>query len=171
MLKGTDVAVLLKLQAMANPGWSYQQVATEMGISPATVHESVNRLAVARLYDPHRKEPIRTALAEFLIHGFKYVFPAIRGSLTRGMPTGFAAPNLLAHGLPEPATPPVWIGYKGEVRGYSLMPLYKSLPMAAQKDQEFYRLVALTDALRDGNTREQQLAAKLLREELGVDAN
>ena len=36
----------------------------------------------------------RSALLEFLLHGIRYAFPAEKGSLTRGVPTGYAAPPL-----------------------------------------------------------------------------
>ena len=46
--------------------------------------------------------------------------------------------------------PPVWPDPDGEVKGIAFMPLYKSAPMAARIDEQFYELLALTDAVRSG---------------------
>ena len=106
--------------------------------------------------------PIVHAVEEFLIYGLKYVFPAQRGEVTRGIPTAHAAPPLNRHFAPGADLPPVWPDPEGEVRGTSLDPLHKMVPAAVRKDPALYELLALVEALRDGRARERQLAEREL---------
>jgi len=94
------------------------------------------------------------------VHGVKYAYPPERGSLTRGIPTGYAAAPLksLINQSDEP--PPVWPDPEGRVRGYALAPLYRSVPKAVGRDSRLYELLALVDAVRDGRARERELAVK-----------
>lgn len=78
------------------------------------------------------------------------------------MPTSYAAPVLKKHFAPSDSLPPVWPDPKGTVRGESLNPLYKAAVTAAANDPEMYSALALIDAIRGGNARERELAAKLL---------
>ena len=61
---------------------------------------------------------------------------------------------------------PVWPHPKGSIRGQALLPLYEKLPLAAIEDQPLYELLAVFDALRAGQARERELAAKVLEERL-----
>jgi hypothetical protein len=63
--------------------------------------------------------------------------------------------------------PPVWPHAQGKVRGYGLKPLYKSVPLAAERDPELYELLALVDAIRDGRARERALATREIEARLG----
>ena len=112
--------------------------------------------------------PVRDALIEFLLHGVKYAYPPEYGALTRGVPTGYAAPplNKVISGSSDP--PPVWPYAEGNVRGTAFSPLYPSVPAAALQDPRLYELLALVDAIRAGRARERNLAAKEL--ELRLDA-
>jgi len=101
-------------------------------------------------------------LLEFLVHGVKYAFPPKRGALTRGMPTGYAAPPLNKVIVDSSELPPVWPFAEGTVRGEAFEPLYPSVPQAAARDARLYELLALVDAIRDGRARERNLAAKEL---------
>jgi hypothetical protein len=169
ILKPQDVVVLLKLVALEGKQWTYQRLAVDLSISQSEVHKCVQRAVAARLMsDPSiaTGRPIVAALLEFLEHGIKYAFPLKRGPLTRGMPTGYAAPplNKLIVGGNEP--PPVWPFAEGAVRGEELEPLYPSAPIAAQRDPRLYELLALVDAIRDGRARERSIAVKELRSRL-----
>jgi hypothetical protein len=62
--------------------------------------------------------------------------------------------------------PPVWPDPAGRARGQTLMPLYPKLPAAAREDARLYELLALVDALRIGQARERNVAARLLEERL-----
>ena len=52
------------------------------------------------------------------------------------------------------------------MRGIALAPLYKSVPEAAKLDSLLYERLALIDAIRDGRTREHNLAEKELKNSL-----
>lgn len=105
----------------------------------------------------------RSALLEFLLHGIRYVFPAEKGALTRGVPTGYAASPLKEFIATDGEPIPVWPHAEGPVRGYSFSPLHKNVPQAALRDARLYELLALVDALRDGRARERDLAGRELK--------
>ena len=169
ILKPQDIVVLLKLIAIGPEPWTFQRLAVELSISQSEVHAGVRRAVAARLMSDATTasgRPVRDALLEFLVHGVKYAFPPERGALTRGVPTGYAAPplNKLIVGSSDP--PPVWPYAEGSVRGLAFAPLYPSVPAAALKDARLYELLALVDAIRDGRARERTLAAKELESRL-----
>ncbi len=89
-----------------------------------------------------------------------------RGALTRGIPTGYAAPPLISLIVPANEPPPVWPSPEGTVRGYEFSPLYKSVTKAMVKDAILFELLALVDAIRDGRARERDLAIKELAKRL-----
>jgi hypothetical protein len=117
--------------------------------------------------DSQRGRPLKKSLAEFLIHGVKYAFPPDHGGLTRGVPTGYAAPPLKDMISQPNEPPPVWPDPDGDTRGYEFSPLYKSVPRAASKDKILYELLAIVDAIRDGRAREREIAIKELKTRLG----
>ncbi|HEY8249629.1 MAG TPA: hypothetical protein VIG70_03420 [Burkholderiales bacterium] len=169
ILKPQDVVVLLKLVALGEAGWTYQSLASELSLSPSEAHAGVRRAVAARLMTDAKSatgRPIRAALKEFLLHGVKYAFPPERGELTRGVPTGYAAPPLNKEIAQGNDPPPVWPHAEGKVRGYALKPLYKSVPLAAGRDPALYELLALVDAIRDGRARERALAAREIEQRL-----
>lgn len=163
ILKPQDVVILLKLAALGSQPWNYQRLAVELWISQSEVHAGVRRAVAARLMSDATTasgRPIYPALREFLIHGVRYAYPPERGELTRGMPTGYAAPPLNKVIVQPNEPPPVWPYAEGTVRGYSFAPLFLTVPMAAQRDPKLYELLALVDAMRDGRARERNLAVK-----------
>jgi len=171
-LKPQDVYVVLKLVA-AGARRPYSHLAVELVMSPSEVHASVKRAqASGLLHGPSLHDrPNIAALEEFLVHGLKYVFPAERGEMTRGVPTSYGASPLRGMILPGDEPIPVWPYPEGTQRGVSLAPLYKTAPAAALRDESFYELLALTDALRDGRVRERKIAvAELHRLLLGANA-
>ena len=105
-------------------------------------------------------------MLEFLIHGIRYAFPAEKGSLTRGVPTGYAGPPLNETIVASADPPPVWPHAEGPVRGYSFTPLHKNVPLAALDDVRLYELLTLVDAIRDGRVRERELAGRELTKRL-----
>ena len=166
VLKPQDIVILLKLVTLGNRPWSYSALALELGMSPSEVHSGIRRAAAARLFDIQRNVPVIRSLQEFLVHGVKYAYSPDRGQLTRGIPTCYAAPPLNGFIVQSDEPPPVWPDPDGTVRGYEFTPLYRSVPKAAVRDQAFYELLALVDAIRDGRARERELAVKLLTERL-----
>ncbi len=164
MLRPVDIPVLLKLTLPGSSEMSFQQLASHLHLSSSEVHVSFKRGRLSGLFAQDEPKRVnRSALLEFLEHGLRYAFPAERGDLTRGVPTAYAAEPL--KGLLQQGTdpPPVWPAVSGKVRGYSFAPLYKHALAAALEDASFYELLTLTDALRDGRTRERTLARQELR--------
>ena len=112
--------------------------------------------------------PDTRALEEFLVNGLKYAFAASRGDLTLGIPTAHAAPPLNRLLDSRDGPPLVWPYASGTVRGHELSPLYKSVPVAAQRDARLYELLALADGIRAGNAHEREIAVRELRARLGA---
>jgi hypothetical protein len=168
VLKPQDLLVLLKLVTLGRARWSYNGLATELGMSPSEVHAAVKRAVAARLAVPRGDmvTPAISALTEFLTHGAQYAFVPERGELTRGMPTAHAALPLRNELAPSSDLPPVWPDPEGEVRGLAFSPLYKAVPIAARKDPKLYELLALVDAVRGGRARERTMALRLLEKRL-----
>lgn len=168
MLKPQDVYVALKIVAANSRRAPYAQLSLDLGMSASEVHASIKRCQSARLLQGPELDnrPNLVALEEFLVHGLKYAFPAERGQFTRGMPTSYAAPPLrdvIAQGN-DPI--PVWPLPDGKARGVALEPLYKTAPHASQRDSVLYEYLALTDALRDGRSRERKYAEQELHRRL-----
>jgi hypothetical protein len=162
-LKPQDVVILLKLIAQGRPS-SYSDLASQLSMSASEVHAGMIRATEAGLLDPGSKMPIRAALQEFLLHGVRYAYPPKRGSMSRGIPTSYAAPPLSEH-FSQSANdpPPVWPDPEGTEKGYALFPLYPSVPKAARQDKMLYELLALVDAIREGRVRERALASDQLK--------
>lgn len=166
LLKPQDVFILLKLASLGETEWTYSGLAHELGMSASEVHKGVKRAVAARLMDASRQRPILGALEEFLVHGVRYAFPPDRGSLTRGLATGYAGPPLRDLITQPDSPPPVWPDPEGDAQGFSFSPLYRTVPDAARRDARLYELLALTDAIRDGGAREREVAARELRARL-----
>lgn len=165
MLKGQDIVVLLK--TIGSEPLPVRSLAAEIGFDPAGTHRALRRLADVGLYSPERGRAVLANVEEYLIHGIKYMFPAKRGRLVRGMPTSWAAEPLSSALAPPSEPPPVWPFPKGSLRGVALEPLHRIVPNAAQADPVLWRRLALTDALRSNEgPRLSNLAADLLRKDL-----
>jgi hypothetical protein len=167
MLRPVDVVVMLRLALESGRRPLYSKLALELGLYPSEVYTSLRRCAASHFLHGEGKAATlnRTALLEFLHHGVRYAFPAQKGSLTRGVPTAFAAPPLNATIVHDDVIP-VWPYPLGQSRGYQLTPLHKNVPEAALKSPALYELLALVDSIRDGKVRERQLAAAALKERL-----
>jgi len=173
ILKPQDVVILLKLVAIGPESWTFQRLAVELSMSQSEAHAGVKRAVAARLMSEAasaRGRPVMPALAEFVVHGVRYAYPPKRGELTRGMPTGYAAPPLVNMIVQPQEPPPVWPSAEGAVRGYTFEPLYPSVPAAAARDARLYELLALVDAIRDGRARERSLAVKEIEKRLVTPA-
>ena len=165
-LQSHDIVALFKLVLLGDRRWTYEALANELLVSPSGLHKSVQRLVKARLVMRSSHTPIRRAVEEFTIHGLKYVFPPERGSLTRGVPTGYAAPPLNQEIIQPNEHPPVWPYVHGTIRGYGFTPLHPDVPAIAVQDREMYELLALVDAIRGGRAREVRIAVDEIRNRL-----
>jgi len=161
-LRPSDVAIALQLARM--PGTYYKELARSLRLGVAEVHRGVRRLELARLAETGERRVNRQALLEFLVHGVRYVFPAVLGPEAHGVPTAAAAPAL-AEKLPGGPLA-VWRASDGQTRAATLVPLYPGAPLAALEDQHLYRALALVDVLRLGELKERRVAQGLLDEVL-----
>ena len=157
-----DVLALIKLVSYGGKRPPIAEMAADLGLSPSQVHASLKRLERSRLVASPAHQPLLRAVEEFLVHGVKYAFPALRGEATRGTPTAYAAAPLNAQIAASSDLPPVWPDADGAVRGLTFEPLHRAAPAAARKDPALYELLALVDALRDGRVRERQIAEREL---------
>lgn len=165
MLKGQDIVLLLALVGGGRDA-SVRALAERVGYDVGGTHRALQRLREAGLYVPDGRRVPTAAAEEFLLHGLKYVFPAKRGSETRGVPTAWAARPLSGRLAATADLPPVWPHPAGETRGIALEPLHPIVPEAALSDPALWERLALVDALRAGDARSRGLAEGLLVERM-----
>ena len=170
-LKPQDLVVLYKQVAQAGRSWTYASLGEALQMSASQVHRSVKRCTASGLALEKGRgewEAVRTALHEFAVHGVRYAFPAALGPVRRGIPTAFGAPPLSVDIASAPGEAPVWPSSEGTAKGPGVAPLSANAPHAALADPGLYELLALQDALRIGRARERALAAKHLKQRLGL---
>ncbi len=163
-MRPQDVAVLLKIVALGAEPWLARDLASALRLSPAEVSNSLKRSALAGLLDATRRKVAKRNLLDFLESGLPYVFPARPGGSVRGVPTAHSAAPLAAKFLSD--EPYVWPSAKGSAKGQAIQPLYPGAVEASLADAALYQLLALTDALRVGRTRERGEAVKELAKRL-----
>lgn len=142
----------------------------ETGISKSQINLALHRCYDVGLAKQDRRSGVpRTnmaALFDFIVYGLKYVFPVKPGALTRGIATAFAAPVLKGRLRTAGEFVMVWPDARGNTKGQSLEPLFKSATFAIRRDPEMYALLALVDAIRVGQPREAKLAGEILGKRL-----
>jgi hypothetical protein len=168
IMLGQDIAILLKLSLQTERRVLSTQLAAEIFLSPSEVSKALHRCKQSGLlyWTDDEKRVNRSALEEFIVHGMRYVFPPVKGPLTRGVPTGAAVEPLKSCFPSDTEPPPVWPYATGTVRGFAFSPLYKKAPQAALLDSKLYELLALCDSIRGGRIRERTLAVEKLKEAL-----
>lgn len=168
LLKPQDLLVTLKLLSLGDEPWRYTSLAESLDMGQGEVHSAVKRALRAALLvaEDSRAVPMRRNLLEFVSYGVRYVFVPDRGPIVRGIPTAWAAPPLAREMSTEEWTVPVWPFPEGQVRGESFSPLYRSVPIAASKDERLYELLALIDAIRGGRSRERKMALEIFARKL-----
>lgn len=180
-MKSQDIVILLKLASLeyqagrasvgehenADP-FALRSLEGALGISKTEISASIQRSIAAALAIKSNGRPKvnRRNLTEFVQHGLKYVFPGKPGPPQRGVATSFAAPMLEGQLVSSGADIYVWPHADGIRRGISIIPLFKSVPDAALKDERFYEFLALVDAIRLGNQREEKLAQNKFEERM-----
>jgi DNA-binding Lrp family transcriptional regulator len=173
ILKPQDILVVLKLVAYGGREAPFAQLGQELGMSASETHAAFHRACRAGLIQAEDGRPVKRAVAEFLLHGLKYLLPVRPGKRTRGIPTGFAAPPLSRHfaGAVADQDVPVWPDPEGEQAGLEIIPICRSAPGAALRDPVLYEWLVLADAVRGvGRARERELAESMIRERLGYHA-
>jgi len=164
-MRPQDVVILLKIASTKTNYWMAKDIAGDLHISNSEVSESLNRSKMAGLLDSSKKKLMNQAFLEFIEHGLKYVFPAIPGSIVRGMPTAHSASPL--DKLVRSSEGFVWPDASGIFRGQSIEPLHPGVVEAAKKDNALYELLALADAIRIGKSREKKLTMDEIRKRIG----
>lgn len=159
-----DIVILLKISSKGNKEWKMKDLALELSISPSEVSESINRSVYAGLISGDKKRLIKTAILEFLEHGFKYVYPQQLGAMVRGLPTAYSAYPISEE--IQNSEKVVWPYADGNVRGQAIEPLHPNVPKACLQDKIMYELLSLTEALRIGRAREKQIAIDELKRRL-----
>lgn len=162
--------VYLNPQEAGPRPWTYQSVGKALGLSASQVHGSLRRLLASGLLvgEDLKAKPNRKALADFIVHGARYSFPAAAGSVKRGVPTGrwsqaFQAEDLVDEGFTQPQ---VWPHPLGTVKGISVTPLCDAAIIASQEHPALGRALVTFDVLRLGNVREVRVAEHFFRESL-----
>ena len=115
--------------------------------------------------DESKKTIYRLALKEFLLYGLKYVFPVELGPVVRGIPTAHSAPPISGK-IVAGNEVFVWEYNKGDSRGQSIVPLYKTVPEIVNSDNELYELLVIIDTIRVGRAREISIAIEELNKRL-----
>lgn len=159
-----DVVILLKIIAKGSQKWFMKDIAYELGISSSEVSESIHRSVIAGLISGDKININKLALLDFLQSGIRYVYPQRPGALVRGMKTAHSASPL--DNIIVSEEPYVWAFVEGNTRGQSIEPLHPKIPEACIKDDKFYELIALVDAIRVGRVREQKIAIEILKRKI-----
>ncbi len=173
-LKPQDILVVLKLVVQGKRCDTFAEMGRALGMSASETNAAFHRARKAGLINPMDDLPVKSAVAEFLLHGLKYVLPVQPGRRTRGIPTGYAAPPLVnSFGVSEgDPDVPVWPDPDGIVAGLEIHPICRSAPLAAKQDRDLYEWLVLVDTLRGaGRAREKKLAESIVRERLGYHAH
>jgi len=170
-LKPQDLLVAIKVFTLGNSSWSQRLLSQTLGMSVSEINSALKRATMARLLCklptvPNKYTAVPESLYEYLVHGAKYSFPANRGTLTRGVPTGMINPhstNFSEIGVEDIL---VWPSPNGKKRGIGIEPLFPSVPdlVGRKENQQMYTLLALFDLIRIGRNREKTVAVKRLSE-------
>ena len=160
-MRPQDIAILLKIIALKRVNWQLKDISNALHISISEVSESLNRSQFAGLLDFYKKRVNRNALAEFLEHGIKYVFPQAPGALVRGVATAHSHPYLKKYFSSSQHY--VWADRNGETLGQAIEPLYEGQLKAVKEDPDYYKMMALVDVIRVGKVREINVANKELK--------
>lgn len=161
-LSSWDLVAVLGVLSRGEVPWKLRDLVSVTMMAPSTLSEALDSAARSRLYIPDQKRVLRGNLLEFLVHGVKYAFPAVRGPEVRGVPTGHTASPLVSQFPVGKEAGPVWPHALGQVRGYALSPLHPDVPKIALANPRLHEVYALIDAIRDGRSRERELAIQEL---------
>ena len=159
-----DIAILLKIVCKEQEQWYMKDLAYELDISASEISESINRSVIAGLIGSDKKTLKKLSILDFLKFGLKYVYPQQPGSMVRGIGTAHSASPLNNEILSDEQF--VWPFGKGTIRGQAIEPLHINTPQACLRDSKYYELMALTDAIRIGKVREQNIAFEMIKKRM-----
>ncbi len=161
-MRPQDVIILLKLALDGEEGSRIKDLSTKLFLSGSEVSESLNRSAIAGLLLPDSRIVNKDPFLKFLEHGLQYVFPAQLGPVMKGMFTAHSESSLYLSFSSEEKL--VWADELGKERGSTILPLYPTVVKAVKKDRILYRLLALCDIIRIGDSSDKNKAVWHLRE-------
>jgi len=162
-LRPQDVLVVCKLFSfkVADEDWTYSGLGESVGISAGEAHNAVDRCRCASIVGAGGNI-VRKNLRDLLTVAAPRIFYAVRGGLSRGMPTGIWAPPLLEKFERSGSLPTTWPCETGPCeRGESVDPIYPSAPIAA-RDPLVYELLALVDVIRVGGAADRNRAIAMI---------
>ncbi len=153
--------------------WTYESLGSMLDMSPSRIFESLERLSASGLYHGKglRGRIDKGALLQFILHGARYVYPAIKGGIARGIPTAsssslFNSKDLIQQTEKEPGYAFVWSSPKGIARGASITPLCHQVISSYSKNVLLNMALVHFDVLRVGESRERKVAEAFFREHL-----
>ena len=135
--------------------------------SPSRIHDALARLRGAGLVGRASGRVLKRALFIILRDAIRWMVPGEVGEETRGVPT--------AHSFGPLGDELVWsqafvwparVGFEGTMVGRSVQPLHPWAYGLASHLPAAHELFALTDSIRVGRARDQQLAKAHLAERL-----
>ncbi|MBY5820760.1 hypothetical protein [Rhizobium leguminosarum] len=160
----------LQLESQGGDPYSVRNLEASLGISKTEISQAIKRSISSGIATKDgqsgRPRPSRRNILDFILHGFRFVFPANAGAMQRGIPTAFAAPMLKDLLISGGNYIYVWPHPSGRDLGQSIDPLFKTVPEAALRDARLYEYLALADAIRLGNQREVGVASEYLSSRL-----
>jgi hypothetical protein len=166
-LKPQDLLILLKYWSLKRAGQasSVRGVAEEIGVSPGEVSKGTKRLVASHLLVERSGAVFAEAgaMLEWLSFGIRYAYPQESVGYGRGMATSWNCP-LIDSEVVAPAPPLVWAVPGGDVDGALIRPVHASVPYAAGRDPDLYRMLSLLEAIRGGKPRELVIARALVSE-------
>lgn len=139
-----------------------KDLARELFISPSEISVSLERSAIAGLIDKRKVNVNKQTFMDFIEYGLAVVFPALPGRIVNGLFTAHAHPYIAKHFHSEELF--VWPDARGEGRGQSIEPLYKTAVQASLFDSDLYEVLALVDVIRVSKVREKKFALNRLKE-------
>lgn len=171
--KSQDVVVALALRVLERRNQEflgYAELSRLLCISASETYKSTRRLIASRLVIFDTVKPILGPLYDYVVYGVPHAFPGSFGGPSRGIATAWAAEPLVKTFPQGNDLPPVWPWAEGKVRGYSVEPLFPSVPQAVQNLPSLYPMLALVDALRIGRSRDRAIARDELERSLMHDS-
>lgn len=169
-LDAKDLFVVLGMAFVERPpkAWTYDQLAKQVGLSVSQVHGAAQRLVLSGLLTPQgiRGAVNKKGLLDFLLHGARFVFPAVFGKPARGIKTGVSSEFFKHANLVKDGQIWVWPTSEGNDRGISLAPLHPSALKAIHHNAELHKALVYFDALRGGQARERQAAEAFFKQAL-----
>ena len=159
-MRPLDIVVLAKIISYSHDEWKTRHLANDLKISLSEISESLNRSMIGGLLDATKRKVFKKNLLDFLQYGMKYVFPAVVGTTTIGVPTAHSAPFFNKIFIASDVY--VWPYQDGVFKGIIIEPLHQSVPLCVQNDQVLYEILAAIDLLRIGRPREVKVAVETL---------